>query len=151
MVLVLLVAGVTGIAMRQPTLIVRDSETGKRLYLGKISPGEKFELHYIHSVEHLPVQDLFVYKKEGLVLEQTRCINFGAGLGYAGQGVLREEGKWSVIDKMNRKVGVLPLRVGTIADHTIVCRGTRYRLAEYFPTKSLVYIEVVKSFGVPNK
>jgi len=141
-VLVLLVAA--GLFLMKPVLIVRDVQTGKVIKIGPISEGESFELRFIHSVDILPVHDVFVCRGGQLVLEQTRCLSFGAGLGYAGQGVMRGEGKWNVIDKMHRQVGSLPLRVGTIADHTIVYRGEEYHLADYFPPQSLVRVEVVE-------
>lgn len=140
---VLITYFLVGFIFQRPTLIVRDAKTGETLEIGRISEGDSFELHFIHSVDILPVHDVFKYQNGELVLSQTRCLSFGAGLGYAGQGVMRGEGKWNIIDNMDREVGALPLRVGTIADHTIVYRGTQYHLDKYFTPQSLVYLEVV--------
>ncbi|SFH05873.1 hypothetical protein SAMN05660649_03662 [Desulfotomaculum arcticum] len=140
--LVIAAAILIGTAAYRPTLVVRDAESGKELVLGSISEGDAFDLDFIHSVDILPVQDHFVYKNKELYLMQTKCLSFGAGLGYMGQGTLQEKGKWSEIDNMNRRVGALPLRVGTIADHTIVYKGRKYRLSDYFTPKSLVKVGV---------
>ena len=148
--LVIVAAALSGAAAYRPTLVVWDTKTGKELVLGAISEGEAFELNFIHSVDILPVQDHFVYKNGELYLMQTKCLSFGAGLGYMGQGVLREKGKWSEIDNMNRPVGILPLRVGTIADHTIVYKGNKYHLAKYFVPKSLVRIGVKRKWNFPG-
>jgi len=140
-VLIILAVIVWG-ATNRDVLVVRDTETGQTLEIGPMSRGETFELQFIHSVDLLPVQDFFVYRDEGLVLEQTRCLSFGAGLGYVGQGELKGEDGWNIIDNMDRQVGTLPLRVGTIADHRIIYRDKEFRLARYFAPKSLVMVGV---------
>jgi len=147
--LILVVFTVLAVLARWPenqaVLVVRDENTGRKLEIGSISEGGTFELRFMHSVDRLPVHDIFVYRDGGLVLEQTRCLSFGAGLGYFGQGELKGENGWNVIVNMNRKVGNLPLRVGTVADHTIVYRGEEYHLDRYFPPRSLVLIGVEKN------
>jgi len=130
-----------GVANRD-VLVVRDAKTGQVLEIGPMAEGETFELHFMHSVDKLPVQDFFVYRNETLILDRTRCLSFGAGLGYAGQGELKGENGWNIIDNMDRQVGTLPLRVGTIANHRIIYRGEEFRLARYFAPKSLVLIGV---------
>ncbi len=140
---VLIVAAfLAGGVFSRDLLVVRDVKTGQTLEIGPILEGETFELDFIHSVDKLPVRDLFICRNGALVLEQTRCLSFGAGLGYAGQGELKGENGWNIIDDMNRQVGTLPLRVGTVAEHTIVYRGEEFRLARYFAPQSLVLIEV---------
>lgn len=140
---VLIAAAVlAGGAFNRDLLVVRDAKTGQTLEIGPISEGETFELDFIHSVDKLPVQDLFVCRNGTLVLERTRCLSFGAGLGYTGQGELKGENGWNIIDHMDRRVGTLPLRVGTIADHTIAYRGEEFHLARYFAPKSLVLVGV---------
>jgi len=129
-------------AVSRDMLVVRDAKTGQTLEIGPISEGETFELDFIHSVDKLPVQDFFVCRNGALILEQTRCLSFGAGLGYAGQGELKGENGWNIIDNMDRQVGTLPLRVGTVADHTIVYRGEKFHLVRYFAPKSLVMVGV---------
>lgn len=133
-------------AANRDVLVVRNPKTGQTLEIGPMSEGETFELHFMHSVDKLPVQDFFVYRNGALVLEQTRCLSFGAGLGYAGQGELKGENGWNIIDNMDRQVGTLPLRVGTIADHRIIYRGEEFRLARYFAPKSLVLIGVEREW-----
>ncbi|GBF34741.1 DUF1850 domain-containing protein [Desulfocucumis palustris] len=140
---ILIVTAVLARGMLSRTvLVVRDAKTGQSLEIGPVDQGESFELHYIHSVDKLPVRDFFLCRNGGLVLEQTRCLSFGAGLGYAGQGELKGEKGWNIIDNMDRKVGTLPLRVGTIADHKIIYRGREFHLAQFFAPKSLVLIGV---------
>lgn len=123
-------------------LVVRDMKTHRVLEIGPISEGDSFELRFIHSVDLLPVRDFFAYRDGGLVLCQTRCLSFGAGLGYTGQGELKSHQGWNVIENMDRRVGALPLRVGAVADHTIIYGGEAYRLNRYFAPKSLVKIGV---------
>lgn len=141
-VVIIAVAAHAWVAANRTVLVARDIKTGKVLEIGSISEGDAFELRFIHSVDILPVRDYFVYQNGSLVLTQTRCLSFGAGLGYTGQGNLKGEDGWNVIDNMNRKVGTLPLRVGTIADHTIVFKGKEFILKKYFTPQSLLLIGV---------
>lgn len=141
-VVALIFAALAWAAKDQTLLVVRDIKTGKVLEIGPIAEGDSFELKYIHSVDKLPVHDYFAYQNGSLVLTQTRCLSFGAGLGYTGQGDLKGEDGWNVIENMDRKLGALPLRVGTIADHTIIFKGKEYLLRKYFAPQSLLSIEV---------
>ncbi|MEW6424340.1 MAG: DUF1850 domain-containing protein [Bacillota bacterium] len=126
----------------QHVLVVREADTHRRLLVGFLAPGEKFAMRFIHSVDRLPVYDEFRFLDGTLVLTGTRCLSFGAGLGYTGEGVLTGENGWDVIAGMHRRVGALPLRVGTVADHTIIYRGREVHLNRYFRGQTLVHLEV---------
>ncbi|NHM27375.1 DUF1850 domain-containing protein [Desulfofundulus sp. TPOSR] len=129
-------------ASRPHVLLVREVNSGRELRVGYLNQGEKFEIRYIHSVDRLPVYEEFQLINGELVLTGTRFLSFGAGLGYTGEGLLRGEGKWNIIEGMYRRVDSLPLRVGTIADHTLLYRGREIHLGDHFDGQALVRIEV---------
>jgi hypothetical protein len=92
---------------------VADLGSGRVLWHRALGPGERVELHYVHSVERTPIVEVFRAEPDGLWFVEMRFVSQGAGLptqGYTREGdhfVLRGE----------RRVGDLPLRVSVIAGH----------------------------------
>ncbi|WP_366922179.1 DUF1850 domain-containing protein [Metallumcola ferriviriculae] len=123
-------------------LSIENANSGQLIWSGPIKEGEKFQIRYTHSVDHLPVIEAYQVRQGSLVLDKVSWISFGAGLDYAGQGELILDGKWVRIINMNRQIGTLPLRVGTIADHTLQYRGSEVHLWDYAAGMDLVYISV---------
>ncbi|MBC7345842.1 MAG: DUF1850 domain-containing protein [Clostridia bacterium] len=105
-----------------------------------VRQGEVFYLRYTHSVTRRQVEDTYKLDEGNVVLTATRFEAVGAGLGYMGEGTIRAEKGWTVIEGMNRRLKFLPLRVGAVADHRLVYRGKEYHLWYYAPAYSLVHI-----------
>lgn len=119
-------------------LVLMHGKTGEIAWSKEISDGEEFSIRYIHSVDKLPVYEFYANKHGQLILTGIKVIDFGAGLDYTGEGDLRMEGKWTYIDNLNREIDTLPLRVGSIADHTLIYRNKEFHLRDYFPAFTLV-------------
>ena len=144
-------AGPTLLARFQAAcLVVEISEMKEIAWATPLKDGEEFQLRYIHSVDRLPVFETYTVEGTELVLMETRFLSWGAGLGYMGEGVLGGENGWTVIKGMQRKVGVIPLRVGTIAEHTLLYNGAEIRLRDFLPAQTLVHIRVKKSFFIKH-
>lgn len=135
--------------LRVPYLLVENAETGKTIWAAPLAPGEQFRIRYIHSVNLMPVYELYAHSGNDLVLDTTWFRSWGAGLGYMGEGILGEENGWTIIKEMNRHIGTIPLRVGTIAEHTLLYRGKEIRLREYVPAQTLVHIRVNNRIHFP--
>jgi hypothetical protein len=94
-------------------LTIADLGSGRVFWHRAVQPGERIELHYVHSVERTPVVEVFRAEADGLWFIEMRFVSQGAGLptqGYAREGdhfVLRG----------NQKVGGLPVRVSAVAGH----------------------------------
>lgn len=127
-------------------LVLEIPETGEIVWAAPLSRDEHFQLRYIHSVDLLPVYDTYTGDNMQLVLVETRFRSWGAGLGYMNEGVLSGENGWTVIKAMQRQVGVVSLRIGTIAEHTLLYRGKEIRLRDYVPAQTLVHIRLRKIF-----
>lgn len=111
-------------------------------WFGPFRAGETFAIRYIHSVDRTPVTEVYAVGRRGLVLVESRFVHWGAGLGYMGEGRLAEVDGVTVISGLNRKVGELLLRVGSVGDHRIVWRHGEIRLLDLFPAFSLVKVSV---------
>jgi hypothetical protein len=121
-------------------LVVERAEDGTVIWARPIREGERVYLRYTHSVTRRQVEDTYKVAGGSLVLTATRFEALGAGLGYTGEGTVRVESGWTVIEGMERRVPKLPLRVGAVADHRLAYRGKEFHLWDYAPPYSLVYI-----------
>lgn len=132
--------------LRVPCLVLEIPATGAIVWAAPLGRDESFQLCYIHSVDLLPVYETYTCKDMRLVLAGTRFLSWGAGLGFMGEGILSEKNGWTIIKDMQRQVGTIPLRVGTIAEHTLLYRGESIRLRDYVPPQTLVHIRMKKLF-----
>lgn len=71
-------------------------------------------------------------------------------MGYMGEGRLAEAGGVTVISGLNREVGELFLRVGSVGDHRVVWREGEIRLLDLFPAFSLVRVSVRRGSRAPT-
>jgi len=107
-----------------------------------LKPGERFTLHYYHSVENAPIwEEHSMDKKGNLYIEEERYEKFGAGMGkMPGVGRMVQKGIYEAIIDMHLPVGDFILRVGSPGvDHTIIWRGMRYNLSEIIPHKAVIF------------
>jgi hypothetical protein len=100
-----------------------------------LAPGERFTLHYYHSVENTPIWEVHSMDTSGTIfIEEERYEKFGAGMGkMPGVGRMVKQGKIEAIVDMHMPVGDFFLRVGSPGvDHTVIWRGRRFNLSEKF-------------------
>ena len=116
---------------------------GPPLLVLMLRPGERFTLHYFHSVEMAPIWEEHSVDAEGnIFIEEERYLKFGAGLGrIPGQGRLVRRGPYEVIEDIHRPTGDFILRVAHTpgVNHTIIWRGTRSNLSALAPGKAVLF------------
>lgn len=101
-----------------------------------MQPGERFTIHYYHSVENAPIWEVHSIDHEGRIhIEEERYLKFGAGMGrMPGVGRMVQRGRYEVIEDMHMPTGNFILRIGSPGvDHTIIWRGTRTNLSAIAP------------------
>jgi hypothetical protein len=142
--LVLAVAFPAGMWLLQPrpALVVEETRGARTVWAVPAREGETFYLRYIHSVNRRRVEDTYRVLGGEIVLTETRFEAQGAGLGYMGEGVESARNGWTIISGLHRRLPVLYLRVGSIADHCLVIRDTEFHLWDRVPPFSLVAIRV---------
>lgn len=101
-----------------------------------MAPGERFTIHYFHSVENAPIWE--THSVDGLgeiFIEEERYLKFGAGMGkMPGVGRMVRRGPYEVIEEMHMATGDFILRIGSPGvDHTVIWRGTRTNLSALAP------------------
>jgi hypothetical protein len=109
---------------------------GAPLLVLPMAPGERFTLHYYHSVENAPIWEEHSLDEAGVIyIEEERYLKFGAGMGkMPGVGRMVQRGPYEAIENMHMPTGNFILRVGSPGvDHTILWRGIRTNLSTVAP------------------
>jgi hypothetical protein len=109
---------------------------GESLLVLPLEPGERFTLHYYHSVEDAPIWEEHSLDEAGCIyIEEERYLKFGAGMGrMPGVGRMVRRGPYEVIENMHMPTGNFILRVGSPGvDHTVVWRGIKTNLSAIAP------------------
>jgi len=105
-----------------------------------LKAGERFTLHYYHSVENSPIWEEHSLDEKGRIyIEEERYLKFGAGMGrMPGVGRMVRRGPYEVIENMHSSTGNFILRVGSEGvDHTIIWRGVSKNLSAIAPHAAL--------------
>ena len=109
---------------------------GPPLLLLPMEPGERFTLHYYHSVENAPIwEEHSLDEKGNIYIEEERYLKFGAGMGrMPGVGRMVRRGSFEVIQDMHMPTGDFVLRIGSVGvDHTVIWRGHKKNLSAVAP------------------
>ncbi|UCG07677.1 MAG: DUF1850 domain-containing protein [Desulfobacterales bacterium] len=134
-----LVAALLGVGWRLPgglELTTTPLKGGPPLLAVPLQPGERFTIHYYHSVENAPIWEEHSVDAEGRIfIEEERYMKFGAGMGrMPGMGRMVRRGQYEVIEDMHMPTGDFVLRVGSPGvDHTIIWRGRSKNLSAVAP------------------
>jgi hypothetical protein len=134
-----LVAALLLIIWRLPgglELAVTPVKGGPPLLAVPLQPGERFTIHYYHSVENAPIWEEHSLDAAGRIfIEEERYLKFGAGMGrMPGVGRMVKRGEYEVIEDMHMPTGDFVLRVGSPGvDHTVIWRGRSTNLSAMAP------------------
>ena len=112
----------------------------KPLLVLTLEPGERFTIHYYHSVENAPIWEEHSLDEKGRIyIEEERYLKFGAGMGQMpGVGRMVRRGPYKAIENMHMPTGDFILRVGSPGvDHTIIWRGGRENLSDVVPHEAV--------------
>jgi hypothetical protein len=115
----------------------------------RVYPGDKFAITYIHSFNKTPVSETFLIDKDcKIVLKETEYKWQGAGL----QDTCPIRGVWGYkegniyISEINDKLGKIPLRVGTIANHRLIYKNKTIPFLNFAKGGELINIKVKRHF-----
>lgn len=110
---------------RVPVLEVVDLHLGRAVLCAEMPDGEEFVLRFVHSVNKRPVFDTLRVTATQVVIVKSRFDAFGAGMPEHSteQGVFRvlPDGwlEWTI----NRPMPEVVVRVGRVANHTLILKG----------------------------
>ncbi len=113
---------------------------GPPLLVLPLEPGERFTLHYYHSVENAPIWEEHSLDRKGRIyIEEERYLKFGAGMGrMPGVGRLVKKDPYEAIVDMHMPTGNFILRIGSRGvDHTVIYRGVQTNLSAVAPHQAV--------------
>jgi hypothetical protein len=115
-------------------------KSGRILQVLPLRAGERFTVHYYHSVENAPIWEEHSLDETGTIyIEEERYLKFGAGMGkMPGVGNMVKRGPYEAIVNMHMKTGDFILRVGSReVKHTVIWRGVATNLSEMVPHEAV--------------
>jgi hypothetical protein len=134
--LVFIFIAITGMIPGGLELDITPVRSGSPLLVLPLQPGERFTIHYYHSVENAPIwEEHSLDEKGNIFIEEERYLKFGAGMGrMPGVGRMVRRGPYEVIEDMHMATGNFILRIGSPGvDHTIIWRGSETNLSSVAP------------------
>ena len=140
-----LVLAVVGFGLVSPgglKLRIAPVKGGPPLLVLPMEPGERFTIHYYHSVENAPIWETHSLDDRGRIfIEEERYLKFGAGMGrMPGVGRMVKRGPYEVIEDMHMPTGDFVLRIGSRGvDHTVIWRQTRTNLSAVAPHQAVQF------------
>ncbi len=123
-------------------LRVTTVKNNRLIFVAPLNPGERFTLHYYHSVENAPIWEVHSLDQNGQIyIEEERYLKFGAGMGrMPGIGKMKMQGPFEAIEEMHMPTGNFVLRVGSKGvDHTLIWRNTRTNLSDRVAHKAVQF------------
>jgi len=113
---------VAGIAPGGLELTIAPVRGGPPLLILPLQPGERFTIHYYHSVENTPIWEEHSLDKGGRIyIEEERYLKFGAGMGrMPGVGRMVHREPFEVIEDMHMPTGDFILRITPLSGVTPV-------------------------------
>lgn len=117
----------------KPCLVIRNTDTGKIVSQYPVSPGDRFSVTFVHSVNKTPVTDVYEIRKDGIYVIQTIYYSFGAGVQTEieeGQTLEYGDDGSMIVSGFDKKMENLSYIVGTVSDHILEIDGQTISLRD---------------------
>jgi hypothetical protein len=110
---------------RVVVLEIADPQGGRVVLCAAMADNEAFVLRFIHSVNKRPVFDTLRVTRDHVVIAKSRFDAFGAGMPETTteQGTLSRSADGWLEWTVNRAMPEVVVRVGRVADHSLLLRG----------------------------
>jgi len=127
-------------------LIVRDVDRGENILMLPVSPGDKFSISFINSVENLPVIETFVIDKDYHIVF-SHILYQAYYVGYIHEEKAKAVGKgFTIIPDINQRIDKVTFFMGFNAKHTLGFNDEEFPLYEMAQGGDLIVIEVKKKY-----
>jgi len=116
-----------------PSVAVRTARGGRLVAAVPLGKGSVFSVAYVHSANKGAVRDDFLIGRDGgLVMIRSVFQSFGAGMSDGDEpGVtMRLTPEGVELDGLDRKIGIIRMAVGTVANHRLLAGGVEIPLAD---------------------
>ncbi|ADJ15574.1 DUF1850 domain-containing protein [Halalkalicoccus jeotgali] len=110
-------------------LRLADPQSGETLGVERVSTGDRFAIHYVHSFDKTPIHEVYEVRDEGIVQIREEFEYHAIGLEYTEGNQTREDG-FTVLH-MERELGSFTIRVAKYTDQSLVIDGESRPLSAY--------------------
>ena len=143
------------------SLQISSAKSGEIVGSIPVSEREEFTITFIHSVNKRPVIDYYRVEGMQLVVFKSRYDSFGAGMpetSIDGMVLKQETNGMLELANINRKLDVVTIFIGTVAQHSIQIKQQDIPLEKFgqqgepleFQIKNVSYLELWRG-GVANE
>jgi hypothetical protein len=116
---------------------------GRILFQVPVQPQDPICLRTIHSLALTPYAHYYRFDKDGnLILTRAEYESGGGGYPESGDGVFSVVNGKFRMDRINRFIGVLRLRVSPVSRETLILAGREFPLYQMVPEGTLVEVSV---------
>lgn len=124
-------------------LRIYEVEGSKKEITLPLDEEEEFTIVYTHSVDLLPVYEVYYLHQGAIHLKETHFYNFGAGMGLLeGRGKYKEENGLLKIVDINEKIGSFTMKIGPVARQRLIYRNREIPLITYFEPHIPIKVEI---------
>ncbi|CAM5796345.1 MULTISPECIES: DUF1850 domain-containing protein [Brevibacillus] len=130
-----------------PSLVIRDTETNRPIWSGRIEENGTFSIRWTHSIHRTPVVETYLIRDGHILLSEMSFQDYGIGMESElapGEKLISQDGQFRVVN-MNRAFPALHLFIGQVrANHTLLFAGREIPLASVDRPGAAVTIQVEK-------
>ncbi|MDA5109123.1 MULTISPECIES: DUF1850 domain-containing protein [Brevibacillus] len=130
-----------------PALVVRDTETNRPVWSGRIAENGTFAIRWTHSINRTPVVETYRVRNGQIILSELTFQDYGIGMESQlapGEHLISRDGLFRIVN-MNRAFPALHLFIGQVrAHHTLLFAGQEIPLADVDKPGAAVTIRVEK-------
>ncbi|TCO76434.1 DUF1850 domain-containing protein [Marinisporobacter balticus] len=128
-----------------PILILEDLKASKIIFVHKVSPNDQFTIHWMHSVELAPWEEIFSIDDDcNIILDSTRFKAFGAGVpDAAGKKTVIKNG-WIYFLNIDKDMPNLTYGISNFAKHTFYFKNKTLKLYNMVPNDNPIKIYTKK-------
>jgi hypothetical protein len=138
-------AGTASGLSAQLNLVVEAELGGQRFFCLPVSPGEEFQIEFLHSYDRFPFKELYRVEGQGEIrLFKMVFRSMLNGQGFVHPGLRIRTDGWGEIDdiaSLNERVEFI-MGAREHANHRLTLRGIEYTLSEAIPPGTIVVIRV---------
>lgn len=125
---------------------ITDNESGKIVYLNKVSNIDNFYISFIHSVNRMPVNEYYRIINNQFTIYKTTFYSYGAGMPDfedLGQKPILKDGM-VYIDNLNINMDSFSIFVGRVANHSLNFSNKTYYLSQLVRQGKSVLFKIKK-------
>lgn len=112
-------------------LYLQDPRTGAPVGAERVTEGERFAIHYVHSYEGTPINEVYEVRGTRIVQVREEFQYYAVGLEYTNRNRTRQ-GNRTVLH-MNRRFERFDVRVAKATNQSLLIDGQRRPLTRYAP------------------